>query len=353
MMNPLNSTCAIAALAFAFSTFTATAATFTVTNTNNSGPGSLRQALTDSNNTAGSDTIVFDAAVFSTPQTIQLANAIQIFPATGDTITITGPGANLLTIRGNGVGDGSGQIFNRVGISHALSLSGMTLTNAGFSAVTNDNAGPQSSLTVTNVNFVANGGPFGGGGISSSAALTVTACTFIDNVTSPSGGGSGSLGGGAIHSDTNDVTIPVIITGSTFTNNLAGSTFAGSGGAVNNRSGAMTITNSTFTNNRARNGGGAVANGQVLSISGSTISGNSTVGAGVHGGAISSATNGQLTIANSLLTGNSAQGHGGALYASFSGTTTSPTQLSPGTRRTPTALSSAAAEGCISVPTRA
>jgi hypothetical protein len=168
---------------------------------------------------------------------------------------------------------------------------------------------------------VANGGPFGGGGISSSAALTVTACTFIDNVTSPSGGGSGSLGGGAIHSDTNDVTIPVIITGSTFTNNVAGSTFAGSGGAVNNRSGAMTITNSTFTNNRARNGGGAVANGQVLSISGSTMSGNSTVGAGVHGGAVSSVSSGQLTIANSLLTGNSAHGHGGALYASFSGTT--------------------------------
>jgi hypothetical protein len=56
------------------------AATFTVTNTNNSGAGSLRQALTDSNNTAGSDTIVFDPAVFSTPQTIQLANSIQIFP---------------------------------------------------------------------------------------------------------------------------------------------------------------------------------------------------------------------------------------------------------------------------------
>jgi hypothetical protein len=299
-----------------------TAATFTVTNTNNSGPGSLRQALTDSNNTAGSDTIVFDPAVFSTPQTIQLANAIQIFPATGDSITITGPGAHLLTIRGNGVDDGSGQIFNRVGVPHALSLSGMTLTNAGGSAVSNNFSGAQFSLTVTNAAFVGNKNGFGGGGISNAAALTVTNCTFTDNVTSPSGGGSGSVGGGAIHSDTNDVTIPVIITGSTFTNNLAGSTFAGSGGAVNNRSGSMTITNSTFTNNRARNGGGAVANGQVLSISGSTFNGNSTTAAGVHGGAVSSVTNGQLTIANSLLTGNSAHGHGGALYASFGGTTT-------------------------------
>jgi predicted outer membrane repeat protein len=203
-------------------------------------------------------------------------------------ITITGPGAHLLTIRGNGVDDFSGQIFLRVGVAHALSLSGMTLTNAGGSAVSNTNNGPQSSLTVTNVTFVGNKNGFGGGGISNAAALTVTNCTFTDNVTSPSGGGSGSLGGGAIHSDTNDVTIPVTITGCTFTNNLAGSTFAGSGGAVNNRSGAMTITDSTFTNNRARNGGGAVANGQILSISGSTISGNSTVGGNADGGAVSS-----------------------------------------------------------------
>jgi hypothetical protein len=36
------------------------AATFTVTNTNNSGTGSLRQAITDSNNAAGADTINFN-----------------------------------------------------------------------------------------------------------------------------------------------------------------------------------------------------------------------------------------------------------------------------------------------------
>ena len=41
----------------AFSASEATAATFTVTNTANSGAGSLRQAITDANNAAGSDTI--------------------------------------------------------------------------------------------------------------------------------------------------------------------------------------------------------------------------------------------------------------------------------------------------------
>jgi hypothetical protein len=103
----------------------ATAATFTVTNTNNSGLGSLRQAVTDSNNAAGSDTIVFSPAVFSTPQTITLLNAIFVSPATGESLTITGPGANLLTVRGNGSNEGSGQIFNRnANTAHALLLSG-------------------------------------------------------------------------------------------------------------------------------------------------------------------------------------------------------------------------------------
>ena len=74
------------------------AATFTVTNTNDTGVGSLRQAVLDANAAATADTIVFDAS-FSTPRTIVLASTIQISPAASvDTLTITGPGANLLTI---------------------------------------------------------------------------------------------------------------------------------------------------------------------------------------------------------------------------------------------------------------
>jgi hypothetical protein len=72
-------TLTIATLMFALSAIDAAAATFTVTNTNNSGAGSLRQAVTDSNNAAGSDTIVFDSVIFGTPQMIQLASAILRF----------------------------------------------------------------------------------------------------------------------------------------------------------------------------------------------------------------------------------------------------------------------------------
>src|SRR5262245_26474094 len=48
------------ALLFGFCGRVATANTFTVINTNDSGVGSLRQAITDANNTAGADAIDFN-----------------------------------------------------------------------------------------------------------------------------------------------------------------------------------------------------------------------------------------------------------------------------------------------------
>ena len=74
-------------------------ATFTVTNLNDSGAGSLRDAITTANNVAGADTITF-SPLFVTDQTITLASQL---PTISDDLTITGSGANLLTIdAGNG-----------------------------------------------------------------------------------------------------------------------------------------------------------------------------------------------------------------------------------------------------------
>src|SRR5437870_1620317 len=62
----------------------------TVTNGNDSGPGSLRQALADAN---GGDTINFDPALNG--QTILLTTAEL---AIAKSVTISGPGANLLAV---------------------------------------------------------------------------------------------------------------------------------------------------------------------------------------------------------------------------------------------------------------
>ena len=55
---------------------TARADTYVVTNTNDSGPGSLRQAITDANNHPEPDTITFAAATDGTP--IVLAGAAYV-----------------------------------------------------------------------------------------------------------------------------------------------------------------------------------------------------------------------------------------------------------------------------------
>ena len=66
------------------------ATTITVINTNDSGPGSLRQALADANN---GDTIDFDPALNG--QRIMLMTAELVIDKS---ITISGPGANLLAV---------------------------------------------------------------------------------------------------------------------------------------------------------------------------------------------------------------------------------------------------------------
>src|SRR5262245_45246285 len=74
---------------------TAQAAAFTVGNLNDIGPGSLRQAIDAANAAAGADQITFAANVTGTIvlTTGQLAIT--------DSVSITGPGADDLTISGN------------------------------------------------------------------------------------------------------------------------------------------------------------------------------------------------------------------------------------------------------------
>lgn len=137
----------------------APAATFTVTNTNDSGAGSLRQAVLDANAaTTTADTIVFDAS-FNVPRTITLTTIISISPAAGvDTLTITGPGANLLTITHT-----TARIFQN-GLNSpttdVLTISGITFTKSPtyiLSAIDN-----RANLTVNNCIFNAIPSPIKG-----------------------------------------------------------------------------------------------------------------------------------------------------------------------------------------------
>ena len=182
---------------------------FTVMNAGDTGAGTLRQAIIDANNSPGADTIVFDSTFFSTPRTIVINSAPQQI---GGQLTITGPGASLLTVqRGAGGLENSRRPFDSVATS--LTISGMTITGG--------------------------------------------------NVTGANGGGIQAAG------VTPNITLDSVVLTSNNTNGLGGAIYVGNGGT-------LTIRNSVVSRNTAANGGGIYffSNGSLV-MENCTISGNS------------------------------------------------------------------------------
>jgi Bacterial Ig-like domain (group 3)/MBG domain (YGX type) len=237
------------------------ASTCTVSSTADSGSGTLRACITS----AGSgDTIDITAT-----GTITLASAL---PAIATNLTITGPGANQLTISGN----------NLYGVftisSGTVNISGLTIAN-GY----------------------ANGSVYTGGGVTydGSGTLTVSDCTFLNNQASGISYIAGGIGG--------EFSGTVAVIGSTFLGNHGSSTYAA--GAVLDVLGTLNVVNSTFFGN---SGSGTYSSGSIneivpgaaVNVTNSTFSGNSASGAGSVGGIHVIDPGANLNVANSILTGN-------------------------------------------------
>jgi hypothetical protein len=290
------------------------AATITVTNTNDSGLGSLRQALHDAND---GDTITF-----AVTGTIVLTSDGLVID---NDLTISGPGANRLSINGNQAGYGC--VFG-IADNNTVTISGLTITN-GHCGIFSDHA----TLTVSNCVVSDNiGGPsFGGIGIDNNLGpaapvergnardgrgaytnhpagfpmLTVANCVISDN----SGSGVQNL------------SAPVTIINTTISGNSAdagGGIYTGGGKLPGN----LTVINSTISGNFASSDGGGIASGfSVLTIVNSTISGNSVGDPDYgYGGGIASDSSfvpPALTITNSTVSGNSAATCGGICGGTF------------------------------------
>jgi hypothetical protein len=93
--------------------------TFTVLNTNDSGAGSLRQAITSANSNAGADLITFQSGLSGA---INLTTSLLI----SDPLTITGPGASILTVRHTTSTTSPFRIFDST--ASALTISGLTIS---------------------------------------------------------------------------------------------------------------------------------------------------------------------------------------------------------------------------------
>lgn len=223
-----------------------------VYNTNNSGAGSLRQAIVNVA-TYNVGTIIFASNVTGT---IILSGGELIVT---NTMSILGPGANVVNVSGNGVN----RIFNVT--NGTVNLSGLTLTN-GF----NNSQGA---------------------GIRNTTVLNVTNCTFAGN--------SAADGGGIYNSSAGTLTVH----GSTFATNLSSS-----GGALENR-GTATLVNSTMSGNRGNNGS-AIWSSTVgtLTLMNCTVVRNGA-GSDTYGALYRTA--GTVVIKNSLIALNSNSGLGG------------------------------------------
>ncbi|HMX29307.1 MAG TPA: right-handed parallel beta-helix repeat-containing protein, partial [Blastocatellia bacterium] len=238
-----------------------TSATFTVTNADDGGTGSLRAAMGSANISGGADTIVFDPAFFNTPRTINLTGEL---PPINDSLTITGPGAHLLTVRRNT--GGNYRIFT-INSGVTAAISGLTISNGN--AGTGDGGGilNNGTLTITNCHITGNTA-VGGGGISNTLGnlLTLTQSTVSNNTAtgSSTGGGIASIGG-------------TTITNSTISGNIVTGSGGGNGGGLRLSSAGAGIANSTITNNSAAgpsSAGGLRDNLAPVNIRNSIIAGN-------------------------------------------------------------------------------
>ena len=164
------------------------------------------------------------------PQTITLTGGQLELSGTTGTTTITGPGANLLSVSGN-------------------KASRVFLVDQGVTASV-------SGLTITGGNTA-----YEGGGLENAGELMLTDCTVSGN-SAAAGGGLFNTGGGT-----------TTLTHCTFSGNSA----VTSGGGLLNYGSTLSLTDCTFSGNSAGVGGGLVNYihyGGALSLTDCTVSGN-------------------------------------------------------------------------------
>lgn len=254
----------------------------------------LRDAVLQANMLGGAPVIEFDASVFNpaAPQTISLAHG-QISLA--KSVAIEGPGADVLTVSGNG----ASRVLQIEAAAQPVRLAGLRLAQGrsnGGSAVLNHSTGMvQLQNLVLAQNVAAAGGYSGGNDTLAQAG---------------SGGAVYSHGTGALE-----------IEGSSFDSNSA----AQLGGGLLVASGhTASLRGSTWVSNQGDLGGSALANlGSVAQIENSTFSANASPDAAGQGGTLFSQGQSRLVLVNSTLAGNSSGVAGGISGAADGGNTPS------------------------------
>jgi uncharacterized delta-60 repeat protein/CSLREA domain-containing protein len=248
-----------------------------VTNINDNGVGSLRQSLLDV--ISQGDAVVFNANLFSSPQTITLTSGELVIPSNAN-FTLNGSGADKLTISGNN----QSRIL-RINMGAIVTISGVTLTNGN------------------GVGTISSGD--GGAVLNNGGKLLITNSIVKNNTATGYGAGISNGNGGS----------------STIFNSTAdsNSTTSDGGGVYNGFESVVNLINSTLKANNASSGGG-IYNFGTLAVTNSTVNGNSAIlfGGGILNDGLFGATS---TLNSSTISSNRAGNHGGGI-SNESGTVT-------------------------------
>jgi predicted outer membrane repeat protein len=263
--------------------------TYTVVNTNDSGPGSLREAVNQSNLSPGRDQIVFSLS--ACPCTIVLLSELSV----SDELNVAGPGRSLLTLSGNN----ANRVFSSPGVS-PLRLSSMTLTN-GRMVGSGGGAVYAGNLTLQDVTVRDSAADYGGG-VYINVSLLLTDTIFENNqaLTGPGGGAysSGSLKG----------------RNAVFEGNSA---YTDGGGAY--VGGTLTLTDGRFDSNFTVQVKSYAGGGGLMAIDQAVIHGtefvNNTTPAWGGGAYLYDSTPGKLNLLTGVtFQGNQADWGGGGLF---------------------------------------
>jgi hypothetical protein len=216
-----------------------------------------------------------DTVTFSVTGTIDLTRPL---PTLSIPLTITGPGADSLTVERNSTA--AFRIFT-LDPGADVDMSGLSITNGTENqgaAILNN-----STLTLTDMvfhdNLATNAGSTGakGGAIFNNGRLTVVDSRFENN-SARNTSGSASDTGGAIYNASGKT---ADISGSTFTGNVihgGGSSSEGGAGIYN--AGTLTISSGIFNDNTSTGSGGAILNTGPLTVNTCTFSTNHANGSG-------------------------------------------------------------------------
>ncbi|MDT5060593.1 MAG: trimeric autotransporter adhesin, partial [Acidobacteriota bacterium] len=224
----------------------------------------LREAITLANADGNAETITFDSTVFAAPgpYVINLGSALP--DITGDA-TITGPGANVLSVKRNVA---TAFTIFRIGNNSTVNISGLTIINgngsAGGGILVGLNGASLGTLTLTNVAITGSTSTAteGGGGIYILSGATVN---VIRSTISGNHAPGASLGGGGGIYNAGQLTV--------VNSTISGNDTSGNGGGIISVN-TTTLTNSTVASNTANQGGGVYRSAGTVTLKSTIIGDN-------------------------------------------------------------------------------